>query len=204
MPIKSLSQSSLLSFQKYSSLLAGNTAYSPGSYDLLVTQILTSSAASVTFTGLDSYTDYKHLQVRFTGRSDSTTASYAVLAFYVNGDTVNTNFQAVHYLYGNGSSAASAASTTNRAYGQIPYGLTRDGLTANSYGAGIIDILDFSNTNKNTTFRCFSGITSSALNYVSLTSNLYGVTDAITELQFITNNNLMAGSRFSIYGLKAA
>ena len=35
-----------------------------GAYDLLETTTLTSSASSVTFSGLGSYTDYKHLQIR--------------------------------------------------------------------------------------------------------------------------------------------
>jgi len=178
-----------------------------GAYHLLETQVLTSDAASVTFTGLDTLAaDYQHLQIRSTVRSTSTSIAYQNIFYYANNDTVNTNFLAVHYLTGNGSSVSSAGSSANSKYGIMFFAGARDGLTTHSYGAGILDVLDFSNTNKNTTFRHMAGVTDSVgpINRVVLGSQLFGVTDAITQLEFFTNDNVKAGSRFSLYGIKGA
>jgi hypothetical protein len=178
-----------------------------GAYHLLETQVLTSDAASVTFTGLDTLAaDYQHLQIRSTVRSTSTSIAYQNIFYYANNDTVNTNFLAVHYLTGNGSSVSSAGSSANSKYGIMFFAGARDGLTTDSYGAGILDVLDFSNTNKNTTFRHMAGVTDSVgpINRVVLGSQLFGVTDAITQLEFFTNDNVKAGSRFSLYGIKGA
>jgi hypothetical protein len=68
MGVVKLSTAGILDYQKYSNFLAGNSPVSLGSYDLLETEILTGTQASVEFTSLDSYTDYQHFQIRGTLR----------------------------------------------------------------------------------------------------------------------------------------
>ena len=202
MPIKSLSQSSLTNFQKYSSMLAGNAAFSPSAYHLLETQVLSSSASSVTFTGLGSYTDYKHLQIRMTARNDITANTISTVLTF-NGDT-GSNY-AHHKLEGDGSSVSSDAGTSRS---NIDLEVTPAANAAsNIFDAKVIDILDFASTNKNTTVRALNGLVDSSISRtrIYLLSGVYLSTNAITSItldQAIASGNFVAGSRFSLYGVK--
>jgi len=79
--------------------------------------------------------------------------------------------------------------------------------SANVFGASIFDILDFSSTSKNTTARASTGLlTGSTTNLIELNSGAHFNTSAVTSLkiQDLTGNNLVTGSRFSLYGIKGA
>ena len=166
-----------------------------GSYDLIESEILTGSQASVTFdvTGLGS--TYQHLQIRATPKV--TTADNA-LHIQVNADTGNNYYW--HMLYtADGStvgSYASGATSSVRATYTPP-------TTANIFGACVIDILDPFETTKNTTFRSFGGYATPRL---GLYSGAWFNTNALTEIKLtaIAGSSLVSGSRFSLYGLKAA
>ena len=171
-----------------------------GAYDLLETQVLSSSAASVTFTGLDSYTDYKHLQVRYTARSDDGNTLY----FRANGDS-GSNYSR-HHL-GTSGSSVSSGSGTSQTYVRAMFPLANTSNSTSIFGAGVMDILDFSNSSKNTTVRALSG-TWQASGFNSgfyLNSGAWLNTNAVTSIQFIPSaGNLVAGSRFSLFGIKGA
>ena len=172
-----------------------------GAYDLLETTTLATSASSVSFTGLGSYSDYAHLQIRWVGRGDAAVIT-SDATMRVNSDS-GSNY-AQHYLRGDGSTVTSDASTsrTNFTVGTVPFGSS----TANAFGVAVIDILDFSSANKNTTFRIFSGDT--ITNQVALRSGLYISTSAITSLELfgstVGGRNWNTGTRFSLYGIKGA
>ena len=167
-------------------------------YELISTTILSSSAASVTFSGLGtSAAAYKHLQIRYVAKTSRTGAGeYLVMRF--NSDNTLSNYKG-HELGGNGTSMYSAPqdnsiSRLGRASGTD---------TANAFGAGISDILDFANTSKNKTVRSLSGYKDTGSESV-LTSFLWLSTTAITSITITTDlsNNILTGSRFSLYGLK--
>ena len=165
-------------------------------YDLLETQVLTSSASSVTFTGLGSYSDYKHLQLRMTVRN--TGASENNLGFRLNADSSSS--YASHRLYGNGSSVISngASSLDKMLYLTMPDSSD----SSNIFGAAVVDVLDFSSVSKNTTFRWFWGM-NGADTHIGLGSGLWNNTNAVTSLQtFPFSGNFVAGSRFSLMGVK--
>ena len=165
-----------------------------GDYQLLETTILGSDASSVTFTGLGSYTDYKHLQVRIVARETAATGT-SVGSLTFNSDTSSS--YADHRLRANGStvSAANATSATKSAFMYFPGSPEATG----QFGGAVMDILDFSDTSKNTTIRCLSGNPGS---YMGLISGLYFKTDAITSLSILPQTGFLTGSRFSLYGLK--
>ena len=171
-----------------------------GAYDLLETQILTSSAASVTFTGLGSYTDYKHLQIRSVQRSTNAIDNISNVYLRFNSDT-GSNY-ALHWLEGDGSSVSSAAFTSQIRI-QIRRALPRDGATANSFGASVIDILDFADSNKYTTIRALGGVNTASNSNIALGSGLWMNTNAITSLELASSSSDFAiGSRFSLYGVR--
>lgn len=164
-------------------------------FDLLETQVLASSAASVTFTGLGSYTDYKHLQIRMASRSDRA-STVSDLLLNLNSDT-GSNY-AWHVLSGNGSAVITGA-VANTTY--MRFGTTSGSSeVSGNFDGTFFDILDFSNTNKNTTIRSLSGKTGNSS--IWLGSGLYNSTNAITSLEITNQANFIAGSRFSIYGVK--
>jgi len=167
-------------------------------YDLLETEILTGSQATVTFSSLGSYSDYQHFQIRYAVRTTRDLAS-DITQIKFNGDS-GSNYS-WHRLRGNGS-AMDSDGQSSQSYMRATY--VPSTLTAsNIFGGGVIDILDPFDTNKNTTIRAFGGET--ANNYVAIHSGAWYNTAALTSItidQFGTN--FVTGSRFSLYGLKAA
>ena len=175
----------------------GGSANGGGAFELISTQVLASSASSVTFSSISS--TYKHLQLRFTAKSASAGGDNLRMQF--NSDTANN--YAVHYLTGSGSSVASgnAVPWNTALYAQMPSAAH----TTDAFGAGIIDILDYGSTNKNKTIRNISG-SASTFNIIALTSGVWLNTAVITSLNVYmgTGSNIIAGSRFSLYGIRGA
>ena len=172
-----------------------------GSFDLLETQVLASSAASVTFSSLSTYAaDYQHLQIRYVAKS---TVVSDRLRIKVNNSDANLNR---HRLSGNGSTVSSGYT--------VPSGgsqVVSDRLDGTNFSPGVMDILDFFNTNKNTTFKGLHAYTSPVTDPVQIDfySLLFRSTAQITSLTFGCgnsgfSNSFVTGSRFSLYGIKAA
>jgi hypothetical protein len=169
-------------------------------YDLLETTVLGTAAASITFSNLNTYSDYKHLQVRVVSRTDRSNNLSAVNLQF-NSDS-GSNY-AFHWIRGTGSTVISEAYTS---VGVISFpSASSDFMTANNYSAAVIDILDFSNTSKNTTTRAIGGNPASQYWDVRLASGLWNNTAAVTSLLFTPGfgaTNWKAGTRLSLYGIK--
>ena len=182
-------------------LLGASVPAAAGAFDLLETTILTSSASSVTFSGLDAYSDYKHLQIRAlvksytggTGRED----------LYIRFNSVGSSQYASHDIQGNGSAVREGASTNDTEI-IIPDSVPRgsDG-TSGNFSALVLDILDYSSTNKNTTLRGFGGMSGDETR-IGLYSGLFLYQDAITSMTFTIENSesFISSTRFSLYGVK--
>lgn len=167
-----------------------------GAMTLISTQVLASTATTVTFSSIPQ--TYKHLQLRYTARADTGFNVLALLNF--NGDS-GTNY-ASHGVYGSGSGMTSfnttSATRITTNYGFIP-GASND---ANAFAGVVTDILDYTNTSKNKTVRMLHGNYVSNSPTVSLISGVWLSTSAITSLVLSTNTgNYVAGSRFSLYGV---
>ena len=188
-----------MSFMLLGILNAQATGGGAGAFDLLETTTLTSSASSVTFSGLDAYSDYKHLQIRHISRLD-TAFSGGTVFFNLNGDT-GSNY-ARHFILGSGSSVTVTAQSS------VVYGDAANsvgGAEATSiFGGAVLDILDFSSTSKNTTTRALGGVAGSSYYSIKLVSSLWNNTSAVTSINLNTlgSGNFVAGSRFSLYGVK--
>lgn len=206
MPNKSLSRSGLLTYQKYSSLLAGNEAYIPAgpAYDLLETVILTGSQSIVEFTNIAATygADYQHLQVRATSRTDRTGAHNEPPKLNINSDT-GTNYS-YHSLYAYSTGFGSSnGSTQNRIL--LAEGATSASSVAGSFGVFVLDILNPFETDRFTTVRAFGGYKDTSLGMVQVSSGLWQDTAAVSTLTFdqLIGSNFLTGSRFSLYGWKA-
>ena len=93
---------------------------------------------------------YKHLQLRAIAQSEKS-ASIDYMSMRINGDT-GANYT-VHLIYGSGSSASYSYGATGNAY----YDMSEFPASSSTsvYGALVLDILDYGNTNKYKTIRCF-------------------------------------------------
>jgi hypothetical protein len=175
----------------------GAGAAAAGAYELISTTILGSATSTVTLNSIPN--TYKYLQVRLTARA-SDTGSWDFLIMRFNGDTIST--YARHDLNGNGSgvSAGFAQNTSGMAIARV----TANGGPAGAFGAGIIDVFDYADTNKYTTVRALGGQHGSGARDVNLSSGLWPSTAAVTSITFapVFSGTILAGSRFSVYGIK--
>ena len=168
-------------------------------FDLLATEILTGSAASVTFSSLGDYaTDYQHLQVRLTGRASLAGASVGVYS-RLNGDD-GSNYNG-HFLLGNGSTVTSG--TTGTTTWGLSGLISANNMAAGNFGASVIDLLDPFETTKNKTLRTLGGATEA--NRIDFHSALWMSTASVTSWTLYPETyDWLADSRLSLYGLKAS
>lgn len=166
----------------------------PGTYELIATAFGTGSSGTITFTSIPQ--DYKQLQIRLTAKSDTTED---IIKITMNGITSGVYIRHSMRATGNGvTSLATTPSQTSISLASIMSAST----TAKAFGAGVIDILDYASTTKNTTVRGLYGFTDST-NRVSVGSGLYNQTTAVSSLTLTApTGNFTSSSRFSLYGIR--
>ena len=171
-----------------------------GTYELIATEILAGTAASITFSNLGDYSStYKHLQLRFTARNTTASNGNEIIISRLNGDS-GSNYNS-HYLVGTGSSVLSAPFTGLT--GALTGGAFEANNTANSFFVSVVDLLDPYSTTKNKTFRTLNGGLSSTITRIDLHSSAWRNTNSVTSWEVLANaGSLAIGSRFSLYGIK--
>jgi len=169
------------------------------SFESIATYTATGSETSFTFSSISG--TYKSLQFRIFARQSSGTLTAPALKMRFNGDTTGANY-AYHILSGNGS-AVSSSGFTNMGEVQL-YAFAGNSSTANSFGAGITDILDYASTTKNKTVRTFGGTEQNGSGLTQAISNAWLQTSAITSIEIYGSqlNSFASGSTFSLYGVK--
>ena len=181
----------------WASQISGRLWEPQGAYDALSTVTLSTTTASVEFAGIP--TGYKHLQIRAISRDNRASTANSLL-IRVNGDT-GSNY-AFHRLIGDGSTAsASSAASQTETYAYIQPCANS---TANIFGAGIIDILDYSNTSKTKVFRTLGGNDQNGSGFISLYSGLWNNTSAINTIRLYPDNaaSFVANTQFTLYGVR--
>ena len=164
-----------------------------------------SGAASVTFSNIPS--TYQHLHIRAFVQTNRGTFGTDGMSLVINGDT--TGSYIYHYLRGNGATVTAAAGGTS-ASSIVEVGTASVGTTTGgTFGAHIIDILDYANTNKYKTMRNLhgndiNGTVGGSPGFIGLTSALWMKTNAITSLVFTGDNTFTQYSQFALYGIKGA
>jgi len=179
----------------------GAAAGAGGSYESIATTTVGSGgSATVSFTSIPS--TYTHLQVRWLVRSTATGGDNAS-SLRMKFNDISGTYRS-HGLVGTGTSALAgelASSTGEWNYYVIP----NNSVTSSIYGAGVIDVLDYANTNKNTVSRLLGGWDSNGGGQVSLQSLLWVDTAAVNRLDFtLATGNFAQYSQFALYGIKGA
>jgi len=181
---------------KSRSMLVGNAAYDPSALFLIQRQTATGSETSITFNSIPS--TYSHLQVRMMVRLTATGTTPNDFKLNING---TTSTYRDHHINGNGSTVTANNDTTT----YLPlYNFPRAGMTANSFGVGVIDIDDYTSSTKNKTLRMISGWKETSANgQLWLYSGLWVNTNPITSLTFAPQSGAFAASTtFALYGIK--
>ena len=177
--------------------MAGNPIIMPGSYESIATVTVgAGGASSVTFTGIPS--TYTHLQLRMFCQFNDTTAGLGGASLQFNSDT-GTNYTR-HELIGEGTAASSiglinqTAATVGRFY-----------FTPSSsiFSSAIVDILDYTNTNKNTTVRSLGGTdVNGSGGEIRFSSSAWINTAAITSITIPAPTlNFKQYSSIALYGV---
>jgi hypothetical protein len=174
-----------------SGLLGDGVSAPSASYESIATVTVGGGgSSSITFTSIPS--TYTHLQLRYITSNNSTVA----MAF--NSDTGSNYSQ--HYLYGDGSTAG-AGGSANNTYTDIGY---YGSVTANVFMAGVVDILEYKNTNINKTMRVLTGVDiNGSGGQIALKSGNWRNTNAISTITITPPFGTFAQySSFALYGIK--
>jgi len=182
------------------SLLVGNARFVPTSFEKIATVTVGSGGqANVEFTSIPS--GFVHLQIRGIGRSADAVNTGDSIRIRLNADT-GSNYS-THALGGDGSVAyvAQAAASQTSGYGTA---IPRNGQTASSFGGTVIDILDYTNTNKYKTIRNLGGSDVNGGGNIIFGSTAWLSTNAVTSITLYpaTATNWTQYSHFALYGIK--
>jgi hypothetical protein len=180
--------------------LLGVSSVAATSYESIsTTTVGAGGVSSVVFSSIPA--SYTHLQIRGIYRS-SRASTRDNLALQFNTDTA-ANYSD-HELYGTGSSALAAATTS--ATSAISGTTSAASIASNIFGSGVIDILDYANTNKYKTIRALSGFDdNSSSGQIWFFSGNWRSTSAITSITiFAQTGNLTQYSSFALYGIKGS
>ena len=147
------------------------------------------------------FRSYQHLQIRCISRTNrADTNDFITVQF--NSDT-GANY-AYHSLYGTGAAANGNDTGTSQT---TPWSSATAGgnASASMFGASVIDILDFSNTNKYKTLRALSGTDqNSTTGRLYFMSNLWQNSNAISTIKISPTygTSFAQYSQFALYGIR--
>ena len=141
---------------------------------------------------------FTHLQIRMFAAN----ASAADFSVYFNSDTATNYVQ--HNLYGDGSSAATYFYGTGA--NSITFAFPFQGIVSStSFASVVMDVLDYTNTNKNKTTRAIGGIDRNGSGLVALESGLWRSTAAVSSINVsLTAGTFVQYSRFDLYGIQTS
>lgn len=175
-------------------------------------QTLTLSGTSVSFTSIPS--TYKHLQIFGAVADLRTGAPYSSTNITFNGDTTNSYWSA--YLQTDNRSAGpfpgswGANTFGNAYYAQAPGAATGSGgwiSNGNIVGTLFLQISDYSNSNKKTTFHSRSGFTDNSGSF-SIRSvqagdiGFYNKNDIVSTITLTAGTGSWRNGSVSLYGVK--
>ena len=174
-------------------LIGSFAAPVPNYYESIAT--LTPSAVNtITFSSIPS--TYKSLQLRF---NVILTNNGTILKTQFNGDTASN--YGIHVLGGSGGGALSSGANPSATSMTFGYGGAGP---INTYpNVGIMDIVDYADTNKYKTLKLLLGNNNNTSSgNIEMDSGAWRSTAAVTSLTFFVSAGTFTGS-FGLYGIKA-
>lgn len=172
-------------------------AFAPASFESIASTTLGSNQSTITFNNIPQ--TFQHLQLRVSAIQDT---GNDWRGGYINfNDDVANNYTSYNTGGGGSGNVGGGAATV---------------ATVNFLGAGwssllfpgvsIVDIIDYTNTNKFKGVRTFNGIERNGTpRDVQYANTVWRNTSAITKIVITVNApNYVTGSSFALYGIKAA
>lgn len=188
---------------KYRSMLAGNSAYSPAAYESIASGTLSANAASLTISSIPS--TYKHLQLRWVGFMPNIYGESDPIGIRFNGDTGN------NYCYrsfgGNNTPTYFSSSGGGFSLIQVLSGISYNSTYDYVGTPVVINISEYSNTNKYTFLQYWGGTQSSSTSAAYNWSGGNGAWETTTTVSSITifgngGTDLGARTHWALYGIK--
>jgi hypothetical protein len=183
------------------SAISGHLFAPSGAYDSIATTTVgAGGAASITFSSIPS--TYTHLQVRFFARSS--VRERIDLTF--NSDTGATQYTA-HRLYGVFDGTNMVTASEARTDKAAIWLMSASGVPTSTsvFAGGVLDVLDYANTNKYKTTRNLAGYDDNGTTgqFITLESGFWKSTSAISSLTMTMASGLFQQySSFALYGIK--
>ena len=171
--------------------------------EAIATQYLEADAASVTFSSIPG--TYEHLQLR---GSDAARGYSTGQAYYIefNNTAGSPGNKYASMIWRGHTSTAGVNPLSYEPYIKIYDGLHGINTDVSEYATIIMDVLDYTNTNKNTSVLLFGGQSiSNTGRRIWWGSGLWDGTAAITQIKFTpSSGNMRRGSSFTLYGIKSS
>lgn len=192
MAISRISQSTVQAgFPKFNNTWDGLSAV--GSMEPISAITLASASANIEFNNIPQI--YSHLQLRFLAKA-SGSGTRSNVNVYINATVANTN---THRLFGDGSSVTSDSPGSPYFAIMVP----RTDSYADMFGVGVVDFLDYANTNKNKTIIGLGGYDVNGAGTANLASAFWNSASAITSIILqLDSGNFSQYSSFTLYGIK--
>lgn len=166
----------------------------------LATAVTDGTTQGVTFSSIPQ--DYTHLQIRCFVRNGASAPNPDYTLMQINGDTAANYIN--HGFYTNGSSVTSDM-FNNSTYGFCgPFSYNSGAYsTANMWTSIVIDLLDYTNTNKFKAIRSIGGYDANGSGFVGIYSGMWRNTAALTSIKISAANAAEVGnSVYTLYGIK--
>lgn len=162
------------------------------------------TAASIDFTSIPQ--TYKHLQIRYVSKNTDTVKA-DLDSFYITFNSVGGTSYSWYRVEGLWNNTVPSYGLADQGNIWIGPNITSYSSYANMFSPGIIEILDYSNTNKFKSVRKIGGVTTNGTGTepgeVALNSGLFKSTSAITSISLSkSGSNQVQNSHFALYGIK--
>lgn len=175
-----------------------------------IASLTLSSNGAFLFTNIPQ--TFTHLQLRIFSRSVGTTSN-TLIGSQLNNDYTSGNYSfGSHYLRSDGSSATGSTAQSFLGFGSGPNGagfgfVSGASSTSNVFASHIVDLLDYTNTNKFKTWRSIGGFDSNGAGNIALSSGYWNQTTAINRINvgnYFDPFTFVAGSRCDLYGISTS
>jgi hypothetical protein len=178
--------------------------YTPA-YESIATFTATGGESTFTFSSIPQ--TYKHLQIRGLAKSSPPGSGFqGTGGIFLRYNGISTTSYSRTNLQSDSSSVSFNHDTQSAGY--IYNAIIGSYDSPLPWAASIIDIMDYSSTNKNKTTKSFTGVNNNAnnTNYkMSLGSFIFTNTAAITEILInvaVNGGTSAAGTTFALYGIR--
>ncbi len=176
--------------------------------EAIATTYLEADAALIEFTSIPQ--TYEHLQLRISARQAIASESIeCTIRLGTGGGAVDTgNNYYSHRINGWGTTENSGGGNALAYWKRLGPIVSGESVDAAQYGSGVIDIVDYANTNKNTTALAISGSALGATySWIQFGSGLWdnaGAVDRIAIAASDYSGDFVRGTEVTLYGLKSS